>query len=146
MDEVGPTLHITTNSKHTEHESAALVGDQMLFMGGNYSYVEASASLPQPYLYSLNLNRSLPVNGLISSGNLWSYKVPSDVPWKDEGGAFFSDNTTVYLYAGLGDEDMSETNQIWSFNVSRSEWRHIVVNGGNFQKHNRLGGIKSRFR
>lgn len=79
-DEAGHTIF---NAYHLNGElttlSVALVEDQILFMGDNYSFVNSPANLPEQNLFALNLNTTFPVYGLIDSGSLWA--TPAPIRW-----------------------------------------------------------------
>lgn len=114
----------------------AIVGDQIFFMSGNYNFIgEATRGFKQN-LFTLKLNESFSVSGLITD-ELYSSNLPSDVAWDSASGVFFYDNTTLYLYAGLPNPDESATNRLWAYNVLDSLWREVTVNGGNYQHGSR---------
>lgn len=115
---------------------AAIVGDQIFFMNGNYNFIGDTTRAPKPNLFTLRLNESFSVTGLLTD-QLYSSDLPSDVPWDSESGAFFYDNTTLYLYAGLPSSDESATNRLWAYNVMDSLWREVTVKGGNYQHGSR---------
>jgi hypothetical protein len=86
-------------------------------MGGNYSFVDSPASSPEPNLFALNPNTTSPVYGLIDNGSLWATPAPGVAPYQY--GAFSYSNTTVHLYAGLGNSNsnVTDSNQLWAYDV-----------------------------
>lgn len=111
--------HTIFNAYHLNGELAtllvALVEDQILLMGGNYSFVDTPASSPEPNLFALNLNTTSLVYGLIDSGSLWATPAPGVAPYQY--GASSYGNTTVHLYAGLGNINVTDSNQLWEYDV-----------------------------
>ena len=135
--------HTIFNAYHLNEELTtllvALVEDQILLMGGNYSFVDGPASSPEPNLFALNLNTTFPVYGLIDNGSLWATPAPGVAPYQYDG-VFFYDNTAVNLYAGLGNSNVTDSNQLWAYDVQGSHWKQVDVDGGTFQVGNRVSG------
>lgn len=118
----------------------ALVEGQILFMGDNYNFVKSPASLPEPNLFALKLNTAFLVYGLIDSGSLWATAAPGVVPYQYDG-VFFYGNTTVHLHAGLGNSNVTDSNQLWAYDVQGSPWKQVDVDRGTFQVGNRVSGV-----
>lgn len=64
----------------------------------------------------------------------------SGLPQHQYDGVFFYDNTTVHLYAGLGNSNVTDSNQLWAYDVQGSPWKQVDVDGGTFQVRNRVSG------
>ncbi|KAI9668508.1 MAG: hypothetical protein M1829_005325 [Trizodia sp. TS-e1964] len=119
----------------------AIVGDQLFFMSGTYIFEVAIMASRQPNLMWLDLNTTFPVETFIANASIGLSHIPSYDPAQDSGGSFFYDNTTVYVFAGLGDVDHVITNQLKSYNASAKNWSDVAVAGGNFNRGSRFKGL-----
>ncbi|KAK3075587.1 hypothetical protein LTS18_014013, partial [Coniosporium uncinatum] len=70
---------------------------------------------------------------------------PTAVPWQNSdvlnGGVFWSDNTTLYLYGGVN-ASAPAGDAIWSYHVPSGRWQeNIVMGDGNYQMGGRGSGL-----
>ncbi|KAL8918436.1 MAG: hypothetical protein Q9208_007341 [Pyrenodesmia sp. 3 TL-2023] len=107
-------------------------------MGGNYTYVGGESAGPESKLFWLNLNETFPVDTFIAKSTLGSVDAPPDVTANfDEqleslGGAFFYDNTTIYLFSGMGEDSTTVIDEVATYDIEAEDWLSSTVQGGSF--------------
>ncbi len=53
------------------------------------------------------------------------------------GGAFFYDNTTIYLFSGLGEDSTTVSNELATYDTEAGDWLSSTVAGGSFASGDR---------
>jgi hypothetical protein len=116
-----------------------LVNSQIYFLGGRYS-LESVQNVTRNELYTISLDQSFSTNGLLQSGSVQSTEALSTAPFKYDGGAFWYNNNTLFMYSGLGPDSIETFEPLYSFHIDDDAWTSERVAGGDFQKGNRKYG------
>ncbi|KAL8898429.1 MAG: hypothetical protein Q9207_006707 [Kuettlingeria erythrocarpa] len=112
-------------------------------MGGNYTYVGGETAGPVSKLFWLDLNETFPVDTFIAKSTLGSVEAPPNLTaqFGDQigslGGAFFYDNTTIYLFSGLGEDSTTVSNELATYDTEAEDWLSSTVAGGAFASGDR---------
>jgi hypothetical protein len=105
---------------------------------------------PANRLYYLDLTTSFPVEQSISTAYLKSVEVRDNLTPRitaqaaTNGGEFWYDNTTIYLYAGITTPKNADggnftgDNVLAAYNTSTNSWETVTVEGGDFDFGNRV--------
>lgn len=93
-----------------------------------YLFATYSQLVEEQKLYWLDLTTNISLSGSLSRDVINSIDAPAGSPWQDSG-AFFYDDTTLYLYAGMP-ETGAPVDTVWSYNTSTDKWTEGTVVGG----------------
>ncbi len=145
-------VRLLIHSCHTTYPSAAVVaGETLYFTGGAYTFrgdrtqrpgtyhapfirlegLLTGCPISGPFLYSLPLNNSFPVDGPVPASSY--YVTGSPKQWINEG-VFFQDaeETMLYNFGGYEDKKQQPINTLNTYNITSGEWSNVTVSGGDF--------------
>ncbi|KAL8836933.1 MAG: hypothetical protein Q9170_002733 [Blastenia crenularia] len=111
-------------------------------MSGNYTYVGGKSGGPVSKLFWFNLNETFPVDNFIANSTLSYVDAPSGLTesFNDQiesaGGAFFYDNSSLYLFSGTG-KSTSQDSHMAKYDSEIGDWSASSVNGGAFNFNDR---------
>ena len=83
------------------------------------------------------MNKTFPVDTFIANSTLDYEDAPSDLldefdeQIESTGGSFFFDNTTLYLFSGMG-ENSTKMNKVATYDTVAGNWSSSPVAGGSY--------------
>jgi hypothetical protein len=112
----------------------ALLGNQLYFTHGNYTFVSGEENTPQPYLFSLALSNSTPVETFIPSSAYQRYSLPTGA---DPNIAFITEDTQTILWYNnqslftvfATGSDATTANEMSMFDTKAGTWGSANVQG-----------------
>ena len=96
-------------------------------MNGLFTFASGDLREYQPYLYSINLNSSFSISGIINSGEWFTADLPADLRQLRNRGAFMVGNSSLYVYPPASVNGSVAVHR--AYDVRSSSWGYVEVEG-----------------